>query len=147
MSDLDNFKHMNTMVKNRLERGCGLDSQWDLVYNEYKELKSQLQAKDTEIERLNSFIKEFIYYEDNPDSFASMSERLEAKDALVKNLLDVVEFYGGNTNWHNNGHDVFTVIQFKDIEVFKDGSRVGGKKARAILNSDEVKKFKGVSND
>lgn len=66
-------------------------------------------------------------------------QRLEDKK-LIAELLEVVEFYGEKDNWRKN-HQVQWALTHQD-DVEKDQARqVGGKKARAILNSEIVKRF------
>ena len=82
------------------------------------EHESQLQAKDTEIER-----KEENY----ALAIKAQCARTRKQDALIKNLLEVVDSFISHydTRKITNGyHDLLAV------------------KARAILNSEEVKQFK-----
>ena len=70
-------------------------------------------------------------------AYRDVVKQLQAKDALIKNLLEVVEFYGELDNWEG------TTCVNNDNEIIKKYSApMGGKKARTILNSEEVKRFK-----
>ena len=71
-----------------------------------------------------------------------LQSQLQTKDALIKELLEVVEFYGGKCNW-NIDHQmrVFTTI-IDDSDKLPCGRKWGGKKARTLLNSEAVKEWR-----
>ena len=61
------------------------------------------------------------------------NKQLDAKDALIKNLLEVVEFYGDRRSWTTRNSGELPCKMNNDQEVSKSGLYHGGKKARETL--------------
>lgn len=68
------------------------------------------------------------------------------RSKLISDLLEVVEFYGDIKNWINATpsapSEIYTEIDDCDWCCEVGNQPSGGKKARTILQSDAVKKFK-----
>lgn len=99
-----------------------------------RELESQLQTKDDEIERLRKKLDRFKDVSSN--AWDNLEQRCKTKDALIKELVDVVEYYR-----HTHPDDL--MISDRDIVSKNPHMEMLGKKARTLLNSEAVKVWRG----
>ena len=71
---------------------------------------------------------------ENEELLNKYKSQLQAKDALIKELIECVEFYGDSEN--------ISVGDFY-YDDFCTVTKFAGKKARTLLNSEAVKEWRG----
>jgi len=76
------------------------------------------------------------------DKLRFTQSQIQSKDALIKELIECVEFYGHKENWESNDYYRSTITSI-DWSSLGPINAIGGKKARTILNSDAVKEWRG----
>lgn len=116
----------------------------DLVFQNNK-LKILANNKGLKVCMLTGGKYIWIQYEE----FFNQSDKIDNQYQLIEKLLEVVEFYGNEKSWITKMPGVCDLIHEKDLEQLDDSNdldwNTGGKKARAILQTDAVKQFRDTN--
>jgi hypothetical protein len=122
--NIEKIKHENTF-------------EW--AVNALEDMDIKLGMDSHRISKLEEFCKEFVYGEENPQYYKTMTEKVERLEYKLKKALEVIKFYAEHHNW-----DFSCTIWDGDWEPLNSNALtknllVGGKKARDFLKEEENK--------